>query len=61
MNSERHGPENELQDMEFTNYAKRSVEKVTRDPYFRDSDPEMILDALMNEIRAVSFGDYLKR
>ena len=61
MNGERHMPENELNHMEFTTYARRSVEKVTHDPYFRDSDPEMILDALMNEIRGVSFGDYLKR
>ena len=49
------------ENLEFTLHARRSVEKVTQDPYFRDSDPEMILDALMNEIRSVSFGDYLKR
>ncbi len=58
---EKNIPGKESADLEFTMHARRSVEKVTQDPYFRDSDPEMILDALMNEIRSVSFGDYLKR
>lgn len=57
MNREQPLPEN----LEFTQHARRSVEKITRDPYFRDADPEMILEALMNEIRSVSFGEYLKR
>ena len=57
MTAEQYEPGN----LEFTEHAKRSVEKTTQDPYFRDDDPEMILDALMNEIRSVSFGDYLKR
>ncbi len=61
MNTEKSGPMTDPGKMEFTNYARHSMEKVTRDPYFRDSDPEMILDALLNEIRTVSFGDYLKR
>ena len=53
------GPD--LNDLEYTMHAKRSVIKTVRDPYFLDSDPEMILNALLGEIRAVSFGDYLKR
>lgn len=47
--------------LEYTVHAQRSVEKTTGDPYFRDDDPEMILNALLNEIRSVSFGDYLRR
>lgn len=53
--------EKEPENMEFTMRARRSVEAVTLDPYFRDSDPELILDALLNGIRSVSFADYLKR
>ncbi len=61
MSDNRQTGEPELTDLEFTMHARRSVEKTTSDPYFRDDDPEMILDALMNEIQSVSFGDYLKR
>ena len=50
-----------LHDLEFTMHAKRAIVKTARDPYFRDRDPELILRALMDEIRSVSFGDYLKR
>ena len=61
MDKERRTPDKLPENLEFTDHARRSVEKITQDPYFRDSDPEMILDALMNEIRSVSFGDYLRR
>ena len=61
MKREQNEAENGLTNLEFTDYARRSVEKTTQDPYFRDMDPELILEALMTEIRTVSFGDYLKR
>ena len=61
MIGEQPGRDNGPDNLEFTVHAKRSVERITQDPYFRDADPEMILDALTNEIRSVSFGDYLKR
>ena len=48
-------------DLEFTYHARKTVEKTIQDPYFRESDPEMILKALLEEIRSVSFGDYLRR
>ena len=51
----------ETGNLEFTNHARRSVEKTVTDPYFRNADPEMILDALISEIQSVAFGDYLKR
>ena len=53
------GPD--ISGLEYTVHARRSLEKTTGDPYFRDNDPEMILSALMNGIRSVSFGDYLRR
>ena len=61
MNDKRKDAIQDLTNLEYTVHARRSMEKVTRDPYFRDDDPDMILDALLNEIRSVSFGDYLKR
>ena len=54
-------PDGQLTGLEFTWHAKKSIEKAVRDPYFRDRDPELMLQALMNEIRMISFGDYLKR
>ena len=48
-------------DLNYTEHARKSFERVVRDPYFRDEDPEIILEALTGEIRAVSFGEYLLR
>ncbi len=50
-----------LTELNFTMHARQSIVKTARDPYFRDRDPELMLNALMDEIRMVSFGDYLKR
>lgn len=50
-----------LSDLEFTLHARRSVEATTQDPYFLDRDPEMMYEALLEKIRSVAFGDYLKR
>lgn len=61
MNEQKEQQNPELKDLEYTLHARRSMEKTIRDPYFRDNDPEMMLEALLGEIRAVSFGDYLKR
>ncbi|MBR6165025.1 MAG: hypothetical protein IKQ45_03740 [Clostridia bacterium] len=59
MNQSEEG--NKLSEMDFTVHARQSIEKTTQDPYFRDRDPEMIYEALTDEIRSVAFGDYLKR
>ena len=42
MNAERSNPEGTVSELEVTRYAKRSVQRVIRDPYFRDQDPELI-------------------
>ncbi len=54
-------PDSELIDLNVTHHAKEMVQKVIRDPYFRDQDPELILSALQNELHLASFGIYLKR
>ena len=61
MNAYPSNPEESVSELEVTRYAKRSVQKVIRDPYFRDQDPELIFQALQEELRAISFGTYLKR
>ena len=54
-------PEDEPSDLEFTVHARRAIVRTVKDPYFRDRDPELMFAALMEEIRSISFGDYLKR
>ena len=61
MNTKGSLSEKEFINLEITNHARSAVIKTTEDPYFRDADPQLIMDALQNEIRSVSFGDYLKR
>ena len=61
MNAERSNPEGKVSELEVTRYAKRSVQRVIRDPYFRDQDPELIFTALQQELKVISFGTYLKR
>ena len=61
MNTKGSLSEKEFINLEITNHARSAVIKTTEDPYFRDADPQLIMDALQNEIRSVSCGDYLKR
>ena len=42
MNDKRKDAIQDLTNLEYTVHARRSMEKVTRDPYFRDDDPDMI-------------------
>ena len=48
-------------DLEFTRRVRRSVQNVVRDPYFRDSDYDLIFELLKDGMSIVPFGDYLKR
>ena len=61
MNAKDSLSENRFANLEITNHARSAVTRTTEDPYFRDADPQLILDTLLKEIRAVSFCDYLKR
>lgn len=61
MHNDTQNRDDRLPDLEFTMHAKRAIVKTAKDPYFRDRDPELMLKALMDEIRSISFGDYLKR
>ena len=47
--------------LDFTHRARNSIIKAVRDPYFRDSDYDLIYDLLKNRMRIVPFCDYLKR
>ncbi len=48
-------------ELDFTHRARRSLREAIADPYFRDSDPDVIYETLREKLRAVPFGDYLKR
>lgn len=53
---------NEYQDeLDFTYYAQESLYDIVDDPYFRDRDSYLIYHALKNNLKAIPFGDYLKR
>ena len=47
--------------VDFTDGARESFYSAVDDPYFRDRDAALIYDALVNQLRLVPFGDYLKR
>lgn len=48
-------------DLDFTYWAHESFFSAVDDPYFRDSDLDVIYSTLIDKVRVVSFGDYLKR
>lgn len=50
-----------ISNLDFTHRAKKSIQQTLKDPYFRDSDYDLIYDLLKNRMRIVPFGDYLKR
>ena len=51
----------EASNLDFTHRAKVSFIRTVKDPYFRDSDYDLIYDLLKTKMRIVPFGDYLKR
>ena len=48
-------------ELEFTHYARESLYDTVDDPYFRNKDSFLIYHALQNRLKAIPFGDYLKR
>ena len=54
-------PEYEHDELEFTYYARESMYDIVDDAYFRDRDSYLIYDALQTRLKAIPFGDYLKR
>ena len=51
----------ELDPRDFTQIANEVFYDTVDDPYFRDRDLDSIYEVLIRKIRAVPFGDYLKR
>ena len=51
----------DLDPKDFTQIANEVFYDAVDDPYFRDKDLDYIYGTLMNKIRIVPFGDYLKR
>ena len=51
----------DLDPRDFTLIANEVFYDAVDDPYFRDKDLDFIYETLMNKIRIVPFGDYLKR
>ncbi len=47
--------------LDFTERARHHIRSAVGDPYFRDSDPEIIYATLQQKIRMLSFGDHLRR
>ena len=54
-------PEYEHDELEFTYYARESMYDIVDDAYFRDRDSYLIYEALQTRLKAIPFGDYLKR
>lgn len=48
-------------ELDFTAYAAQSLYDTVDDAYFRDQDSFLIYHALRNRLKAIPFGDYLKR
>ncbi len=48
-------------ELDFTAYAAESLYTIVDDPYFRDQDSFLIYHALRHRLKAIPFGDYLKR
>lgn len=48
-------------ELEFTAYATESMYDIVDDAYFRDQDSFLIYHALQHRLKAIPFGDYLKR
>lgn len=54
-------PDNYIDDLDFTHYAMESLYDTVDDTYFRDQDCRLIYNALRHRLKAIPFGDYLKR
>lgn len=48
-------------ELDFTLYAAESMYDIVDDAYFRDQDSFLIYHALRHRLKAIPFGDYLKR
>lgn len=48
-------------ELDFTHYATEFLYDVVDDAQFRDKDCYLIYDGLRKRLKAISFGDYLKR
>ena len=48
-------------DLDFTHRAKKTFVTAVKDPYFLDSDYDLVYDLLKNRMQIVPFCDYLKR
>lgn len=53
--------DNYRDELDFTHYARESLYDIVDDPYFRDQDSVLIYQALQTRLKAIPFGDYLKR
>ena len=47
--------------LDFTTNARMTFQGAVTDPLFHDQDLDVIYTTLQNQIRTISFGDYLKR
>lgn len=52
---------NYCDELDFTHYARESMYDIVDDAYFRDRDAYLIYHALQDRLKAIPFGDYLKR
>lgn len=48
-------------ELDFTHCARESLYDIVDDAYFRDQDSFLIYHALQTRLKAIPFGDYLKR
>lgn len=53
--------DNYRDELDFTYFARESLYDIVDDPYFRDQDAYLIYQALQTRLKAIPFGDYLKR
>ena len=53
--------QNSESNLDFTERAKKSIIQTLKDPYFRDNDYSLIYSLLKQQMKIVSFSDYLKR
>ena len=54
-------PDYDHDELEFTYCARESLYDIVDDAYFRDQDSYLIYNALRTRLKAIPFGDYLKR